>query len=189
MIEIAHQRSIAKKLGLFLVRGIRGRMPAHAEGTEKQLLAQYPSNNINKQNRSTTVQCTKYWTLCGCPSARSGRVVTVMTRYLLRELERKTWDMFFKNKKEKQGIVQQSDFLLLWSIFAIAPWEILLTIVYFKRSFFFVFFTEKEPLARCVVDDVLRWSVENFHDAGQLFDLVLSREDRVARVQFSQDAT
>ena len=60
MIEIAHQRSIAKKLGLFLVRGIRGRMPAHAEGTEKQLLAQFPSNNIKKQNRSTTVQCTKY---------------------------------------------------------------------------------------------------------------------------------
>ena len=49
--------------------------------------------------------------------------------------------------------------------------------------------TEEKAFPGRVSDDVLRWCAQHFHDAGQLFDFVLSGEDGVASVQFGQDAT
>lgn len=40
-----------------------------------------------------------------------------------------------------------------------------------------------------MADDVLGWHVKHLHDASELFDFVLSREDRIAGVQLGQDAT
>lgn len=48
--------------------------------------------------------------------------------------------------------------------------------------------TEKEALPGRMADDVVRRRSQHFHDAGQLLDLVLARENWVARVQFRQDA-
>ena len=49
--------------------------------------------------------------------------------------------------------------------------------------------TEEKAFPGRVSDDVLRWCAQHFHDAGQLFDFVLSGEDGVASVQLGQDAT
>ena len=49
-------------------------------------------------------------------------------------------------------------------------------------------FTEEQALSGRVRYHVVGRHVEHFHNAGQLFDLVLSGEDGVAGVQLGQDA-
>ena len=48
--------------------------------------------------------------------------------------------------------------------------------------------TEEEAFPWCVRDDVVGRRAQHLHDTGQLFDLVFARENRVARVEFDQDA-
>lgn len=47
--------------------------------------------------------------------------------------------------------------------------------------------TKEEPSSRGVHDGVLRWDSQDLHDTSQLFHLVLSREQRVARVQLCEN--
>jgi hypothetical protein len=47
--------------------------------------------------------------------------------------------------------------------------------------------TEEEPATRGVIDQLLRRPAQDFHDAGQLLDLVLAREERIASEELREN--